>query len=190
MVLFGLGLLLAGARWLVTGAIELAVVFGVSDSVIGLTIVAVGTSLPEVAASVAATLRGQRDIAIGNVIGSNIFNLTLILGSSAVIAGGIDVGPGVVSFDFVVMIAAAFACAPIFFTGYAVARWEGVFLAYYGAYTVYLVLDATQHALLPRFQDALLLFALPLTAVTLAVLVTRAVWLKAAGLRNSGSSSV
>jgi cation:H+ antiporter len=65
-----------------------------------------------------------------------------------------------------------------------------LFLAYYSAYTVYLVLDATQHALLPHFQDALLLFALPLTAVTLAVLVTRAVWLKATGLRNSGSSSV
>jgi cation:H+ antiporter len=182
MTLLGLVLLVAGGRLLVSGAVRLAAAFGVDDVVIGLTIVALGTSLPEVAASIVATLRGHRDMAIGNVLGSNIFNLSLVMGASAVVSGGLEVGAGVVTFDFVVMVAVAIACAPIFFSGYVVARWEGaLFLAYYGAYTVYLVLDATGHALLPHFRDALLLFALPLTAVTLAVLVARAVWPKSAG---------
>ena len=174
VALIGLGLLIAGARLLVAAAVQLAENLGVSDVVVGLTIVAAGTSLPEVAASVVATLRGEREMAIGNVLGSNIFNVTVILGSSAVVAGGLDVPPAIMSFDFVVMVAVAVACLPIFFTGHAIARWEGgLFLAYYGVYTVYLVLDTTRHELFPQFRAALL-FALPLTAVTLAVLASRA----------------
>lgn len=177
LALAGLGLLVSGARWLVTGATGVAQSLGVSDVVIGLTIVAVGTSLPEVAASLVATARGHRDIAIGNVIGSNIFNLAVILAPTAVLSGGLDVPPGVAGFDAIVMLAVALACLPIFFTGYCIARWEGaLFLAYYGAYTVYLVLDATEHELLPHFADAMIFFAVPLTAVTLGVLVAGAAW--------------
>ena len=84
-IVAGLALLVLGANWLVDGAIAAARFFGVSELVIGLTIVAVGTSLPEVATSVTASLRGERDIAVGNIIGSNIFNILLIVGSVAAI---------------------------------------------------------------------------------------------------------
>jgi cation:H+ antiporter len=173
--LVGLAILVLGARWLVSGAVAMASRLGVGDAVIGLTVVAAGTSLPEVAASVIATLRGERDIAVGNVLGSNIFNLTVILGTTAAVGGGVEVAAGIVRFDMAVMVAVAVACLPIFFTGHTIARWEGgLFLAFYLAYTIYLVLDATGHAALPRYRDAMLLFVLPLTAVTLAVLAARA----------------
>lgn len=170
----GLAVLVLGARWLVAGAVSLAQTFGVSETVIGLTIIAAGTSLPEVFTSLVAAARGHRDIAIGNVLGSNVFNLTMILGTSAVAGGGLPVAAGVLTFDFVVMMAVAVACLPIFFTGHLIARWEGgLFLAYYAAYTAYLVLDATEHDRLPHFRDAMVYYALPLTAVTLAILAVR-----------------
>jgi cation:H+ antiporter len=174
--LAGLGLLVLGSRWFVEGAVGLAQSLGVSDVVIGLTVVAAGTSLPEVAASLVAAARGHRDMAVGNVLGSNIFNLTVILGTTAVAAGGLTVAPGVVSFDLIVMVAVAVACLPIFVTGHRIARWEGgLFLAYYIAYTTYIVLDATGHDQLPHFRDAMIFFALPLTAMTLLILATRSV---------------
>jgi cation:H+ antiporter len=174
LVLAGLALLVIGARWLVAGAVNVAAALGISQVVIGLTIVAIGTSLPEVATSIIAATRGHRDIAIGNVVGSNIFNLSLILGTTAVVAGPIPVAPAVLTFDMMVMTAVALACLPIFFTGYVIARWEGLlFLTYYIAYTLYLVMDATDHLLLSQFSAAML-FVLPLTGVTLLVLSARA----------------
>ena len=175
-VLLGLGLLVVGARWLVAGAVAAAAALGVSELVIGLTVVAVGTSLPELATSVMATLRGERDMAVGNVIGSNLFNLLTVLGlGSALAPAGIAVPRAVITFDLPVMIAVAFACLPIFFTGHRIARGEGwLFLAYYAAYTGYLILASAEHDALPAFSAALLWFALPLTAVTLAVLAWRA----------------
>lgn len=171
----GLVLLVVGARWLVYGAVSLATGLGVDDAVIGLTIVAAGTSLPEVAASLVAAARGHRDMAVGNVLGSNIFNLTVILGITALTAGGVPVPPGLVTFDLIVMVAVAVACLPIVVTGHQIARWEGgLFLGYYGAYTAYLVMDAVGHDRLPHLRDALVFFALPLTAVTLVVLAARA----------------
>jgi cation:H+ antiporter len=175
-VAVGLALLVAGARWLVEAAVATATAMGVSSLVIGLTIVAAGTSLPEVATSVLATLRGERDIAVGNVVGSNIFNILCVLGLGSVVApAGIPVPPGALTFDFPVMIAVAIATLPIFITGYTIARWEGaVFLAYYVAYTVYLVLDATEHDALNEFGAAMTWFVLPLTALTLALSLHRA----------------
>lgn len=171
----GLGLLVLGSNWMVDSAVEFARFLGVSELVIGLTIVAAGTSLPEVAASIVAGLRGQRDIAVGNVVGSNIFNILSILGITALIApAGVSVAPALLTFDIPVMIAAALACLPIFFTGYTIARWEGaLFLTYYIAYTLFLVLAATQHDALPAFSFAMLAFVVPLTVITLAVLVVR-----------------
>ena len=170
----GLVLLVAGARALVDGASTLARAFGVSEAVIGLTIVAAGTSLPEVAASLVATFRGQRDIAVGNVLGSNVFNLTAILGTATLWGGGMAVSPGLLGFDFVVALAVAAACLPIFYTGHRIARWEGVvFLAYYVIYVAYLLLAAGDHPALPQVQSALLYFALPLTVVTLALFAWR-----------------
>jgi len=143
--------------------------------VIGLTIVAAGTSLPEVAASLVATARGHRDLAVGNVLGSNIFNLTAILGTAVVAGGGIEVSRGLLTFDFVVALAVVAACLPVFYTSHRVDRWEGfLFVAYYVVYVVYLVFDATGHAGLQGLRDALLYFALPLTAVTLLVTTVQA----------------
>jgi cation:H+ antiporter len=175
-VVGGLALLVVGGGWLVDAAVAIATGLGVSNVVIGLTIVAAGTSLPEVVTSIIATMKKERDIAIGNVIGSNIFNILGILGIAAIFTpGGLSVAPSVVNFDLPVMIAVALACLPIFFTGMSIARWEGaLFLGYYVAYTTYLVLAATQHDALPAFSTAMLVAVLPLTAVTLIVLGSKA----------------
>ena len=176
LVLGGLVLLVLGSRWLVAGAIRVATALGLSELIIGLTIVAAGTSLPEVASSVMATIRGQRDIAVGNVVGSNIFNLLAVLGVSAV-AGpdGVEVSRPALAFDVPIMIVVALACLPILFTGHRIARWEGwLFLGYYVAYTLFLLLDAQNHDAAPLFGRFLLMFAVPLTAVTLGVLAFRA----------------
>ncbi len=174
-ILAGLVLLGFGAHWLVSAAVTMAKALGVSDLLIGLTIVAVGTSLPELATSVMASIRGHRDIAVGNVVGSNIFNLLSVLGLTALVApGGIPVAEAALGFDIPVMVAVAVACLPIFFTGHLIARWEGaLFLGYYIAYTLYLVLGVLQNGYLPVFRDAMAGFVLPLTAVTLAVMVAR-----------------
>ncbi|BCR07020.1 sodium:calcium antiporter [Desulfuromonas versatilis] len=176
-ILAGLTLLGCGAHWLVGAAISLATALGVSDLLIGLTIVAVGTSLPELATSVMASIRGHRDIAVGNVVGSNIFNLLSVLGLTALVAPeGIPVAETALGFDLPVMVATAVACLPIFFTGHLIARWEGaLFFGYYIAYTLYLVLATLQNSYLPAFRDAMAGFVLPLTAVTLAVMVVRTV---------------
>jgi cation:H+ antiporter len=175
LLIGGLILLVAGAQWLVEGAVSIARALGVSELIIGLTVVAVGTSLPEIATSLLASIRGEREIAVGNVVGSNIMNILGVLGLSAVLTSGpIAVPPSALAFDLPVMAAAAVACLPIFFNGRMIARWEGaLFLAYYGAYTLYLVLAATRAPNLRIFSGAMLLFVLPLTLVTLAVVTAR-----------------
>lgn len=174
-VVVGLAMLVLGSRWLVDGAVAIASAVGVSELIIGLTVVAAGTSLPEVATSVLAALRGEREIAVGNVVGSSIFNLLMVLGLTGLVSpDGINVASAAISFDIPVMIATAVACLPIFFTGHRINRWEGLlFLGYYVAYTLYLFLDATRHAALPAFSFAMLAFVIPLTAVTLAVVAAR-----------------
>jgi cation:H+ antiporter len=118
-VIGGRGLLVLGATWLVDSAVSVARAVGISDAVIGLTIVAAGTILPELAPSVVAAIRGERDIAVGNAVGSSVFNLLGILGIAALVtAGGLSVAPALVNFDIPVMIAVAFACLPIFATGH------------------------------------------------------------------------
>ena len=171
----GLAMLVVGSQWLVDGALTVARLLGMSELVVGLTIVAAGTSLPEVATSVVASLKGERDIAVGNVVGSNIFNILAVLGSAAVVApGGVPISASALSFDIPVMIAVAIACLPIFFTGFSISRWEGVlFLGYYVAYTMFLVLDATGHAALRSYSVVMLFFVIPLTVVTVAVGVVR-----------------
>lgn len=176
LIIVGLALLVLGARWLVEGAVAIARLFGVSELIIGLTIVAGGTSLPEVAASIVASLRGERDIAVGNVVGSNLFNILAVLGLASLISPqGIQVSPAALSLDIPVMIAVAVACLPIFFTGFRIDRWEGIlFLGYYVAYTVYLILYAMEHQALAAFSVTMLWFVIPLTLITLLVLAARA----------------
>jgi cation:H+ antiporter len=175
LVIGGLALLALGARWLVDASISFARHLGVSELVIGLTIVAAGTSLPEVATSLVAAIRGQRDIAVGNVVGSNIFNILGVLGISAAAApAGLAVAPALPAFDLPLMIAVALACLPIFFTGHLIARWEGVlFLGLYGAYTVYVLLAAQDHDALEPFSAVMLYSVLPVIALTLALVAWR-----------------
>jgi cation:H+ antiporter len=169
-VLAGLALLVLGARWLVDGSVTVARNAGVSEAVIGLTIVAIGTSLPEVAASAVATLRGERDIAVGNVIGSSLYNILAILGVAAAVAPqGLHVDPSLVRFDLPILLATTVACLPLLFTGRTLARWEGgLLLGLYAAYAAYLVLAAQAHAALPMFSRAMLFFVLPLVGITIA----------------------
>ncbi len=134
-LVLGLVLLGFGANWLVDGAVQIARWLGVSELIIGLTIVAIGTSLPEIVTSITASLRGQRDIAVGNVVGSNIFNILCVLGISSLVApSGIEVSDAALRFDIPIMLAVSLACLPIFFTGNMIARWEGcLFFGYYVA---------------------------------------------------------
>lgn len=175
LVVAGLGLLVLGSQWLVAAAVETATRLGVSELVIGLTIVAAGTSLPEVATSVLAAVRGERDIAVGNAVGSCLFNLLAVLGvGSLVTSGGIAVPDGALTFDLPIMIAVAIAALPVLFTGYTISRIEGaVFLGYYLIYTGYLVLAATDHGATEQLGLAMVGFVLPLTAITLAIAVVR-----------------
>ncbi len=175
LILGGLTSLVLGSQWLVRGASSIAKAVGVSELVIGLTVVAAGTSLPEVATSLVASIRGERDIAVGNVVGSNIFNILAALGLTGIAApNGIAVSEAALRFDIPVMIAVAISCLPIFFLGYNISRWEGLlFLAYYVAYTAYLVLKSTQHAALPLFSTVMMAFVIPITAVTIITLLIR-----------------
>ncbi|MBK3868327.1 calcium/sodium antiporter [Pseudomonas stutzeri] len=175
-ILLGLGLLIGGSNLLIEGAVGLARTLGLSELVIGLTVVAVGTSMPELATSVLAVLKGERDIAVGNVVGSCIFNLLLVLGAGAAVsADGLSISPNAQSFDFPVMLAVFVACLPIFFSGYCIRRWEGLlFFTYYLAYTLYLVMFATGLGAIELLRVAMLWFAFPLTAVTLLVIFLRA----------------
>jgi cation:H+ antiporter len=172
-VLVGLVLLVVGARWVVEGAVEFAQLLGVSELLIGLTIVAAGTSLPEVATSVVASIRRERDIAVGNIVGSNIFNLLAVLGASAAASpAGVAASRTALRFDVPVMMAVALACLPIFFTGGRISRWEGaLFLGYYVAYVTYLVLGASHDESLPAFSAAMFFFVLPGTVLGIAVSV-------------------
>jgi cation:H+ antiporter len=179
LVVAGLAALVLGSDALVTASGAFARAMGVSDLVIGLTIVAAGTSMPEVATSIAAAWKGERDIAVGNVVGSNTFNILGCLGISGLAGaasggGGLALAPSVLAFDIWVMLAVALACLPVFLTGREIARWEGgVFLGYYLAYAAYLMLDAQGHDALQAYSSVMLGFVVPLTVVTLVVVLLR-----------------
>ncbi len=192
LLVAGLVMLVLGSNWLVTSASSLARVFGISELVIGLTVVAIGTSAPELATSLMAAKRGERDIAVGNAIGSNLFNILGVLGITAALAPtGIAVPRSAMAFDIPVMIAVALAALPVFFTGYSISRWEGViFMAYYIAYTLFLFLAATEHDALPLYSLIMFGFIVPITAITLLVLVVREVRLHRRGASLFRAESV
>lgn len=179
LILFvvGLALLVIGAEALVRGASRLAAAVGISPLVIGLTVVAYGTSSPEMAVSVQSTLAGQADIALSNVVGSNIFNILAVVGLAGTVSSqGLPVSPAALGFDIPVMIAVAVICLPIFFTGGIIARWEGLlFLGYYVAYTAYLILTVTQPQLLPGFETVMLVAVIPLSGLILLISLVRAI---------------
>ncbi|MDO9149436.1 MAG: calcium/sodium antiporter [Hydrogenophaga sp.] len=174
LVVGGLVMLVLGSQWLVDSAVVFAKALGVSDLVIGLTIVAAGTSMPEVATSITAAIKGERDIAVGNVVGSNTFNILGCLGLSGIVSGsmGLSVSDALLNFDIWIMLAVALACIPVFLSGREIARWEGgVFLLYYVAYVAYLILAAQQHAALGTFSAVMMGFVVPLTVITLVVVL-------------------
>jgi len=175
LIAVGLGLLVAGSEALVTASIAFAKALGVSDLVIGLTIVAAGTSMPEVATSIMAAVKGERDIAVGNVVGSCTFNILGCLGLAAVVSpAGLAVPSSLLALDMWVMLATALACLPVFLTGREIARWEGgIFLGYYIVYVAWLILAAQQHAALGTFSAVLMGFIAPLTVVTLVAVMIR-----------------
>ena len=168
-LVIGLVFLVVGAQALVTGASDIAVDLGVSDLVIGLTVVAIGTSLPEVATTIVAAMRGQRDLAVGNAVGSNLFNLLAVLGITAAVSpDALPVPDSAIQVDIPVMIAVAVACLPIFVNGSVLNRWEGVvfFLMYVG-YIAWLVLDATDSDHRDSYASVMLFFVVPLVAFTM-----------------------
>ena len=177
LIVIGLAFLVLGSHWLVTAAVVFAKALGVSDVVIALTIVAAGTSMPEVATSVMAAVKGERDIAVGNVVGSGTFNILGCIGLSGMAAGsaGLVIPASVMQFDIWVMLAVALACLPVFMTGREIARWEGgVFLGYYMAYVTYLALQAQQSPSLGTFALGMTSFVLPLTVIAMVVAMVRA----------------
>ena len=166
-IIGGLACLVAGANLLVNSAVNIARAFAVSEAVIGLTIVAVGTSLPEVMTSIVASIKGQRDIAVGNVVGSNIFNLLAVLGVSGVLSSnGLAGNEQLVQQDFPVMLAVALLCVPLFFTGAILSRIEGaLFFILYLAYTLFLIGGALHAPWLASVQGIIVYALIPLTVV-------------------------
>lgn len=174
-VFLGLLLLAIGSDLLIKNAVKLARQLKISELFIGLTIVAVGTSLPEIATSIVAVLRRKYDLVVGNLIGSNLFNLLAGMGIAGMVAPDpIVVPPASITFDFPIMVATSIACLPIFLTGHRISRWEGiVFLFFYSLYITYLILFAVSYPLLSLFTIAFFFFILPLTVITLLISIFR-----------------
>lgn len=139
LIAAGLSLLTFGSFVTVESAVSIAKDVGISDRVIGLTLVAIGTSLPELVTSIVAALRGHADLSVGNIIGSNIFNILAIVGISSAIAG-ISVSENIF-FDYYIMLAFSIALIPIMRSGFVISRKEG--FALFGGYFVYLILILT-----------------------------------------------
>ena len=167
LAVVGLGLLIWGGHLILGAAVELATDYGFSDRIIGLTIVAVCTSLPELATSLIAALRGEREIAVGNVIGANLFNLLGVLGLTAIIAPTpLSVSPNALDFDLPVMLGVAVLCLPLFYSGYRITRAEGlVMLGLFAAYGLHVIAFSTGMALAGRLEHLMLFYVLPVLAL-------------------------
>ncbi|WP_370059468.1 calcium/sodium antiporter [Pseudomonas protegens] len=163
MVLLGLGLLVFAGHLLLGAAVSVADDLGLSERVMGLTVIAVSTSLPQLATSLLAALRGQREIAVGNIIGSNLFNLLGVLGFTALVAPTpLSVSPNALDFDLPVMLGVAVLCLPVFYSGYRVTRAEGLlFLGLYLAYGLHVVSFTTGMPLAGKLEHLMLFFVLP-----------------------------
>ena len=163
MILVGLAMLVFAGRLLLGAAVVVATDLGLSERVIGLTVVAVGTSLPELATSLIAALRGQRDIAVGNVIGANLFNLLGVLGLTALLAPTpLSVSPNALDFDLPVMLGVAALCLPVFYSGYRVTRAEGLLLlGLYLVYGLHVVSFTTGMPLAGKLERLMLFYVLP-----------------------------
>ena len=167
----GIAVLTVGSKVLVSGATSAATLLGVSEAVIGLTIVSAGTSMPELITSLVAALRGRTDLAIGNVVGSCLLNLMLVLGGTALVTGGqgLNVSPDLIHDDLPVMLLTSLACLPIFWTRGRISRLEGgLLLSLYVLYIVDNVLPRTSLASWSdEFRLVMLCLVLPVVMVTI-----------------------
>ncbi len=145
LLVVGIGIIVVGADALVRGSVELARLVGVSDAFIGLTVVAIGTSAPELVTALVSTFRGDRDIAVGNLIGSSVYNLTLILGVPVLVANGSGpIEDLLLHIDLPIMVAVCLMCVPLFLTGRRLSRAEGTLMvAGYAVYLGYLLVART-----------------------------------------------
>ncbi len=187
----GIAVLAVAARFVVSGAEEIARSLGVPELIVGLTIVALGTSAPEIVTTLVAAFQGRRDLAVGNAVGSNIFNILLVLGAAGMLApSGIAVSDDALQLDLPILLAAAVACLPIVAWDYTLNRWEGaVFVAYYLAYLTFLVLDATGHRAKDPFALIMIGFVVPLTIITAATVIHRQRRHRASGPGANGRMS-
>lgn len=163
LILMGLVALIGAGHLLLDAAVDLASELGLSERVIGLTVVAISTSLPQLATSLLAALRGQRDIAVGNVIGGNLFNLLGVLGFTALVAPSpLSVSPNALDFDLPVLLGVTLLCLPVFYSGYRVTRAEGLlFLALYLAYGLHVASFTTGMPLAGKLEHLMLFYVLP-----------------------------
>ncbi len=177
-IVLGIAGLTAGSHLLVKGAVAIATFYGVSELIIGLTIISVGTSLPEVATSVMAAVKGERDIAVGNVVGSNIFNIVSVLGLASIVApSGIEVPAAALRLDMPFMVLIAVAAFPIFLYKYTVGRASGFFFfAFYLAYLAYLILEASGSDILSDYRYVMFYYVLPIAGVWLLALQARGIF--------------
>lgn len=164
-LLVGLGLIVQGSDWMVQSAVEIATILGLSELVIGLTIVSIGTSLPEVATSIATIRRGNTDMAVANVMGSNLYNIFLTLGLTLIIAPNVlDVSAAALALDIPFMVAVTIACIPIFIAGFDITKMDGsILLFYYTSYLTYLVLDALSSPFTNIMETGMIWMVIPLT---------------------------
>jgi cation:H+ antiporter len=163
----GLALLISGSHLLVNSTVVLAADLGLSERIIGLTVIAVSTSLPALVTSLIAAIRGERHIAVGNVVGSNLFNLCGVLGLTALIAPQpLSVSPNALTFDLPIMLGVAVLCLPLMLSAYRITRAEGLLLlALYAAYGLHLVALSTGMALAERLEQVVMVYVLPVLAV-------------------------
>ncbi|MEB0038884.1 calcium/sodium antiporter [Pseudomonas sp. MH10] len=175
-MVFGLALLVMGAGLLVQAAAVIAQDLGLSERVIGLTVIAGSTSLPALTTSLIAAMRGERDIAVGNVIGSNLFNLLGVLGLTAMVAPSpLSISPNALNFDLPVMLAVSAVCLPVFYSGYRVTRTEGLLLlSLYLAYGLHIVSFTTGMPLANTLEKLMSYGVLPLLAALILFTTVRA----------------
>lgn len=167
----GLLLIVQGSGWMVDSAVEIARILGLSELVIGLTIVSIGTSLPEVATSVATIRKGNADMAVANVLGSNLYNILLTMGLTLLIAPNIlPVSQDALNLDLPFMLGVSMACIPIFVAGLNLTLSDGiVFLFYYAAYLAYLVFDAIDSSVAATMETGMYYAVIPLTVIYMIV---------------------
>ncbi len=176
-ILIAIAMLTIGSHWLVSGTARIAANFGISELVISLTLVALGTSLPEIATSVVAVRKKEYEMLFGNIIGSCIFNIIAVPVAMALLySEPLSIDSEIINLDLPVMMVSVIACLPIFISDRRMSRFEGIlFLVYYFAYIFVLYLKEFSGSILTEYKTIILTLIVPMTAITLVVVTYRAI---------------